>query len=146
MLFSDKYDNGTLVKTDTLGKFESTYRYYEAETPYYDFVDRIKIITKDNDAKSELFIKTYAFSLKTVIELKRSNKNSFFNWRNYKNTDWKLNKNIPLMVFASSWKDEKYGFDRFCGAAHLTENGKDTNELLAMSPSYVMIYYQVSEE
>lgn len=146
LLLSDKYDSGNLIKTDTLGQFESTYRYYEEEKPYYDYMDKIKIITKDDDTKSELFIKTYAFSSKAQIELKRTNKNSFFNWRNYKNTDWKLNKKIPLMVFASSWKDEKYGFDRFCGVAHLTDNGKETNELLAMSPSYVIICYQVTEK
>ena len=98
LLLSDKYDSGNLIKTDTLGQFESTYRYYEEEKPYYDYMDKIKIITKDDDTKSELFIKTYAFSSKAQIELKRTNKNSFFNWRNYKNTDWKLNKKIPLIL------------------------------------------------
>ncbi len=146
VLLSDKYDKGKLVKTDTLAQFGSTYHYYESGKPYYDFIDKIKIITKDNDTKSELFIKTYSFSRKAGVELNRTSENSFFNWRSYSETNWELNKKIPLMVFASSWKDEKYGFDRFCGVAHLTYNEKETNELLALSPSYVMIYYKVSEK
>jgi len=146
ILLSDKYDKGKLVKTDTLAQFESTYRYYEEDKPYYDFMDKIKIITKTDDTKSELHIKTYNFVTKAEIELKRMNENSFFNWRSYKKTDWELDKKIPIMVFASSWKDEKYGFDRFCGVAFLTDNGKDTNELLELSPSYSMIYYQVNKK
>ena len=146
MLLTDRYDSGKLVKTDTLAQFESTYRYYEADTPYLDFLDKIKIITNTTDNQSELHLRTYNLGAKAKIELKRSNENSFFNWRSYKNTTWELNKKIPLLVFASSWKDEKYGFDRFCGVAFLTENGKGTNELLAFSPSYATIYYQVSEK
>lgn len=146
LLLSDLYDNGHLVQTDTLSFFESTYRYYVGDKPYQDFLDKIKIITIDDGAKSELHIKTYSFGSKKEVQLKRTNENSFFNWRSYKNTDWELDKKIPLMVFASSWKDQDYGFDRFCGVAHLTENGKDTNELLSLSPSYVMIYYEVNEK
>jgi len=146
MLLSDKYENGKLVETDTLAQFESSYHYYISDNPNYDFLDKLKIITKDNDFKSDLFIKTYGFTSKTQVELKRTNKNSFFSWRSYINTDWALNKKIPLMVFASSWKDKKFGFDRFCGVARLTENGEATNELLALSPSYVIIYYRVSEK
>ena len=45
-------------------------------------MDKIKIITKTDDTKSELHIRTYNFVTKAEIELKRMNENSFFNWRN----------------------------------------------------------------
>ena len=146
LLLSDKYDHGKLIKTDTLSLFESSYHYYESDKLYHDFLSNIKIITNDNDTKSDLYIKTYSFSSNAAVELKRANENSFFNWRSYYKTNWELNKKIPLMVFASSWKDKKYGFDRFCGVTHLTDNGEATNELLDLSPSYVMIYYRVTEK
>lgn len=56
-----------------------------------------------------------------------------------------MGKKIPLMVFASSWKDETYGFERFCGVAYLTENGEYTNQLLTQSPSYIVISNLVRE-
>ena len=146
ILLSDQYENGDFIKTDTLSQFESTYHYYKKGKPYFDFIDKIKIITKDKDTEIKLFIKSYSFSSEAKVELKRTSINSFFNWRRYKKTEWELDKKIPLMVFASSWKDEEYGFDRFCGVLYLTDNGKDTNELLALSPSYVVIYYRVEEK
>lgn len=145
-LLSEKYNNGILTKTDTLSQFKSTYHYYEGGKPYYDFNDKLTIITKDDGAVSKLFIQGYDFKTEAIIELKQTNENSQFNWRSYRKTDWKLDKKIPLLIFASTWKDEKYGFERFCGVVHLKENEEGTNELLAFSPSYAIIYYQISEE
>lgn len=148
-LIGDTYYHGNLIKKDTLGQFGSTYRYYESntsETPYFDYLDKIKIITKDSENKSEIYIRTYNFGSKMKLELKRDHENSFFNWRRYTQTAWQLNKDIPLLVFASSWTDKEYGFDRFCGVAHLTDNGEETNELLTLSPSYIKIYYTVKEK
>lgn len=58
LLLSDKFDDGILVATDTLGQFESMYRYREGENDYYDFIDKIKIITNDSDTKSQLQFRT----------------------------------------------------------------------------------------
>lgn len=146
MLMSDKYEQGQLIKTDTLLLFENTYRYQESGKIYTDFLSSIKTITKKEKTKSELHIMTYSFSSKVEIELKRTNENSFFNWRTYSNTNWKLNKKIPLMIYASSWEDKKYGVERFCGVRYLTDNGEYTNDLLNSSPSYVIIYYSVIEK
>lgn len=146
VLTSDEYEDGKLIGIDTLAQFSSTYVYFDSQKPYYDFLDKIKIITKVNGNKSDFHLKTYAMSTKNVIELNRKNKNSTFHWRTYKETSWKLNKKVPLMVFASSWRDEAYGFERFCGVMHLTENGKYTNELLSFSPAYAIISYRVTPD
>ncbi len=148
-LLSEKYKDGKLLKTDTIAQFESIYRYYESsdqEAPYYDYMNQIKLITKDSANKSRIHIKTLPMSTYADIELDKANEYSFFIWRRYKNTEWKLEKKIPLMIYASSWRDEKYGYERFCGVATLSENEKYTNELLDFSPNYVMITYRATKK
>ena len=148
ILLLEKFENGVLKNTDTLSWTDN--EFYESinenGTPNMGFIDQIKLLTKTSDEKSELIAKTYKGTVaKKLVELKKTDKNQFFLWRNYKETHWKANKKTPLMVFASSWYDERINNHRFCGVAKLTENTEDTNELLNNSPNYLMVSYKVFE-
>ena len=144
----DEFVNGKITKTDTI--LNETNEYTEpirGEKGYnVHFIDQIKIISQDDDNKSKLKIFTYLLESRSIeIACKKDKKDQFFSWRNYADATWKLNQKIPLMVFASSWEDTKYHFQRFCGVVNLEENEKQTLELLNSSPQYFRISYAVSE-
>ncbi len=145
-IFAETYEKGEIVKTDTLLADDNQYHFFErGETNYFlDYIDQLKFITKSEDNRSEIRLHTYKLSTKTEIELKKWDDRQFYNWRFFTDAHWELNKKIPLMVFASSWKDKRYDFHRFCGVVNLKEGEEGTEELLEESPTYVMFSYQVS--
>ena len=110
-----------------------------------DYFDQIKIFTKTEEAHSEMNIVTYPMRSRKEIELKKTDDQQFFVWRSYTDTRWKLDKKVPLMVFASSWEDKRFGFHRFCGVVHLAEDDARTEELLTSSPNYIVLNYLVRE-
>jgi hypothetical protein len=138
---------GKIVKTDTIFSGNNLYSYFEKGSKDYfiDYIDQIKIFTKDEDNKTSLYFKTYNMGTKKEIAYEKTNIKQFFQWRNYLNTTWKLDKKIPLMVFASSWEDKKYGIQRFCGVVNLIENEKSTKELLSLSPHYFSVNFLVTK-
>jgi len=144
-VFADTYINGSLSMTDTLISYTNEYSYWVDKEHYIGFIDQLKIFTKTDDNKSTLKFQTYALSTKKDISLQRSNSKQFFNWREFKDTKWQLNEKVPLLVFASSWEDKTYGFQRFCGIAKLTNEHEQTKELLTSSPHYIIISYKITE-
>lgn len=145
-ILAETYEKGEIVKTDTLLAGDNQYHYYErGEKNYFlDYIDQLKFISKSEDNRSEVRLHTYAFSTKMEIELEKWDDQQFYNWRFFTDAHWELDKKIPLMVFASSWKDKRHDFHRFCGVVNLEEGDKGTEELLQESPTYVMFSYQVS--
>jgi len=147
ILTIDEYVANQLVKTDTILDDDNEYHYYEESSEIYflNYIDQIKIFTKEEENKLSFSIYTYKQNFKHVLSVEKTDENQFFNLRSYTNTIWQLNKKIPMLIFASSWKDKKYGFQRFCEAVNLVENDKDTEELLSFSPHYFLLSYTVSE-
>ena len=146
-IIKDEYLHGEIVSSDTLIDLGNAYNYYIAEKRYYDFIDQITILTKQipDEKKSQFIIKTFASSISGFIEMKNTDKENILYWRRYTETEWKLNKKIPLLIYASTWLDEKNGFRRFCGPNNLKEDDKDTIDLLKYSPNYVKLSYIVCE-
>jgi len=146
LLTVDEFESGKLVKSDTLMDESNEYDYYEVHgtTYFVDYFDQIKIFTKEGQNKLTLQIKTYSMSLNKVLSYKYIDENQYFNLRRYKNTAWQINKKIPLLVYASSWKDER-GNERFCGAVNMVENEKFTERIISSSPHYFLISYKVSD-
>lgn len=144
-LISETYKKGQVVHTDTILADDNMYHYFQTaqEDVFYDYLDQLKFITKDDDNKSEIRLHTYKMSRKFNIELEKWDDRQFYNWRSYTETHWKLNKKVPLMVFASSWQDKRYDFHRFCGRVTLEEGEEGTEELLRESPTYVLFSYIV---
>lgn len=147
-ILAETYEKGVIVKTDTLLADNNQYHYFEVgQTDYFfDYIDQLKFITKSEDNRSEVRLHTYALSTQHKIELPKWDNQQFYNWRSFTDAHWELNKKVPLMVFASSWKDKHYDFHRFCGVVNLKEGEEGTEELLQESPAYVMFSYLVSPE
>lgn len=144
-IFSEEYVNSKLIKTDTLIDYKNDYSFWIDKKYNQGFIDQIKIFTKTEENISTLSLNTYALGSKKEINLGKNDHRQFYNWRAYEDTKWKLNKKIPLLVFASSWLDKKYNFHRFCGVVKLKEGDERTAELLKYSPNYIVINYKISE-
>jgi hypothetical protein len=147
----DEYVQGKKIKSKNIIEEDNTYIYTndsiatEESVPYIDYIDQITFYMKDNDSINVLELRTYAGGSKMHFKKNITRENQFYNWRSYSKTDWILNENIPLLVYASSWYDEKYKIERFCGVVDLSLKKEYTDELLNNSPHYFAISYKISE-
>jgi len=141
----EEYLDGKVVKTDTIYYGDNEYRFPEMGTNkfYVNYIDQIKIFTKIEENKIILLVNTYKRPDQIEIKYHKTDEKQFFMLRNYLNPVWKMNKKIPLMIYASSWKDGNG--QRFCGVMNLSENDELTNELLSLSPNYFMVSYLVTD-
>ena len=143
IIMLDEFKDGKKVSSDTLFNEDNTYTYFvKGEKDYYiGYIDQIKMITQALDTTFTMNFSTYGVQFKKEIKFGRYNKDSFYNIRSYADTKWILNEKVPLLVYASSWKDQKWGFQRFCGVVDLAQYDQQTLELLNLSPHYFMISY-----
>ena len=131
----------------------NTYTYSDNERAndsirYKDYIKSLTFYTKDadkSDSTSMLTVRTNAFSMMRPLTKKITGEGESYYWRSYSKTDWTLNEEIPLLVYASSWYDEKYDVYRFCGVVDLSQDAAQTNKLLSHSPHYYIISYKVFE-
>lgn len=114
---------------------------------YYDYIDEISIITKDEDSVCKLSIQTYGRGISGLKLIKKKDtKDQFYEWRYYGKDNLKLNEETPMLVFASSWYDKNIDADRFCGAPFdLSSDKKESEILFENSPHYYVISYKLSE-
>ncbi|MCF8363680.1 MAG: DUF5041 domain-containing protein [Prolixibacteraceae bacterium] len=141
----NEYINGEIVKTDTFFVDDNTYAFYENDIRYFNYIDQIKIFTKQEKEELKIKIVTYSMAWQSKIDYEITEQDQNYFVRYYSDATWQENVTIPLMVFASSWRDKKYGFQRFCGATRLDANDKETKTLLEFSPHYFKISYLVSK-
>ena len=143
----DEYKAGKILKSDTIFNFDNEYVYFvEGKQNYFtDYIDQLKVFAKIIDTTLTFQFAAYGISFPYVIHFKKYTKESNYYFRSYQDTKWSLNEKIPLLIYASSWKDEKGGFQRFCGVANLSRNNAKTDELLSYSPHYYMISYIIKE-
>jgi hypothetical protein len=141
-----EYLNGKLIRKKNISPSEDNlYFYYITDKQYADYIKKIKFVTRDVDTASML--KVDIMGNTTGIKLKKQKERpyQFYSWRSYSLTAWELGKEVPLLVFSSSWYDKKYDLERSCGAVDLSENKAATIELLQNSPHYFVVSYQISE-
>lgn len=146
----DEYQDGKLIDSRTLINNNNIYYHWpepadENSQPFFDYIDQISFYAKETDGEVAISISTYSFSLKNNIKQNKTRDGQFYNWRRYSKTEWKLNEPIPMLVYASSWYDKEFDFDRFCGTVDLSRSIADTKELLESSPHYFIVSYKVSE-
>ncbi|MCA0132140.1 DUF5041 domain-containing protein [Winogradskyella alexanderae] len=144
-IFAEEYVNSKLIKTDTLVDYNNEYGFWIDEEYNPAYIDQIKIFTKTEENFAKINIRTYAMGSTKEINLGKTDHRQFYNWRAYEDTQWKLNENVPLLIFASSWLDKQFNFHRFCGVVNLKENDEGTQELLDNSPNYVVLSFRISE-
>lgn len=146
-LLLEEYVDNKLILTDTLIADNNQYHYYEGndgDKYYLDYIDQIKIFTKDEEDMSRIYLKTYGRTTKKEIKFNKTEGKQFYIWCRYSSTNWVLDQKVPLLVCASSWKDDN-GRQRFCGVVDLSMDKKRTEELLSQSPHYFVISYKVTE-
>ena len=145
LLIIDEFKGGKNINADTILNQDNTYHYSEnGEKDYYTaYINQMKIFTKSEDTTLTLHFKTYKMAFKRKIHVEKYSDRSFYYVRAYLDTKWSLKEKIPLLIYASSWKDKVGDFQRFCGAVNLSKNDKATEELLALSPHYYVISYVV---
>lgn len=148
VLLSEYVDGVKISSTNLYFYGKNSYTHYGSEGEYYtDYIDNISFFTREkNDTTVGLSIQTQAFSISDIALVKRISRNGqTYNWRRYSKTPWELDQEIPLLVFASSWYDEQYKFDRFCGVVDMSRDQESAKELLDSSGHYYIISYRVKE-
>ncbi|KAA6302421.1 MAG: hypothetical protein EZS26_001534 [Candidatus Ordinivivax streblomastigis] len=148
--YINEYVTGEKVDDGNEFSMDNTYSYYEKtknnETiEYRDYIESITCYTKETDSTSLITIETYNMNLTLPVKKQITRESQSYYWRSYSQADWMLNETIPLLVYASSWYDEKTEFERFCGATDLSLNAEDTKDLLDSSPHYFVISYKIFE-
>lgn len=151
----DEYANGEKVNSKTLhlrDDDDNTYYHFiktdsAKETRYYDYIDEITFFAKDEDDICKLNIKTYGRGIGGLKLIKKKDMpHQFYNWRYYGKDKLKLNEDIPMLVFASSWYDKNIDAQRFCGAPFdLSTDKTESAILFKNSPHYYVISYKLSE-
>ena len=146
----EEYENGRIVDSTIIFNQNNAYYYLpdemnENEETFMDFIDQYAFYTNENGNNIDITISSYNANARCKIKQKRTRDNQFYQWRNYSKTDWKLNEKIPLLLYASSWYDKEFDFERFCGVVDLSYDEKDTKELMVNSPHCYKISYKVSE-
>ena len=113
---------------------------------YIDYIPNITVFTKDNDSTMNLIIGSYRAEDRITLS-KKKNRGEWLTYhcRAYSKIDWKLNEEIPLLVYGSPWWDESINNYRFCTAPDLSMNERITKELYENSPHYHVLGYKVSE-
>lgn len=150
----DEYVNGEKVKTQDIiytHQGKNVYIHFikdsieQESVPYFDYIPKLTFISKDNDTTLLLGINHLGGSSRRSLKKNKERESQFYNWRTYSKTDWKLNEDVPLIVYASSWYDERIKTDRFCGVVDLSLNEEDTKELIDNSPHYYVISLKIFE-
>ena len=118
----------------------------QKDVRYFDYIPKLTFLTKDSDTTMTIDLHTYANNSRGIkLKKNKVRDNQFYDWRSYSKIDWKLNEEVPLLVYASSWYDEHIRADRFCGVEDLSMDEKETKELLEKSPHYYVINIKVFE-
>lgn len=148
-----EYKDGEIVKRRSVGVMnDNTYRYYKNNDPFtnkvsVDYIDQITFFAKDMDSLVYLKVETYIGALQGIKLTKHLTRHGQgYSWRSYSKTDWKLNQEIPVLVYASSWVDKTHRIERSCAAADLSSNILEAKALFDNSPHYYVISYVVFEE
>lgn len=150
----NEYENNELVRSSDIVytyKGKNIYVHWipdsieHKDVPFIDYIPKLTFYTKDNDSTLLLSLETYGNTNNTLLKKKIIRDGQFYNWRTYRQTEWKLNEEIPLLVYASSWYDERIKTDRFCGIVDLSRDEKETKELLDSSPHYYVVCLKVFE-
>ena len=150
-VYLNEYVNGEKVNSRSIDRNRNIYRYpainpiTQERSIYFDYVPKLTIFTKDNDTSMSLTLENYVSSTGIRLTKNKVRENQFYVWRPYSKTDWKLNEEVPLLVYSSSWYDEKNNVERNCAVRDLSMNEDATKELFDTSPHYYIISFKVSE-
>ncbi len=143
----DEYKQGSIVNSDTILSYNNEYVFYpKQDTNYYiNYFDQIKVISKIEDTVLTMQFSTYSMGFRHKINYSKASEETYYRFRTYNDTKWKLNKKVPLFIYASSWEDKDSKYQTFCGVVSLSEGDSRTIQLLDSSPHYYIVNYKISE-
>ena len=150
-VYIDEYVAGEKANTKYIFRGDNTYThitdlvYTENTIIYHDYIDKFMFYLKEQEDGLMINFISYAMGSIQKLERKKDRESQFYISRNYSKTDYKVNEPVPLFVYASSWHDDKYDIERFCGVMDLSLDPEGTKELLDSSPHYYIVSYKVSE-
>lgn len=144
----DEYVDGKKVSTESISPNKhNTYTFYEGDKLYFNYINELKFIAKEvkSDSVALLNIEVHGNTYDVQLKKHKERRGQFYQWRRFYKADWVLDKEIPVLVFASSWYDKKNSMERFCGVVDLSSDKNATDELLKNSTHYFMINYKISQ-
>lgn len=146
-VWAEEYRDGKVVEKHRMMDGDNGYLFWEGgrTEPYVDYIDVIKFFTKTEDGTISVVVDTCSGETSKRFKMKKDSDDQFFQWRSWRETTWKLGEKVPLLVYASSWRDQQLGAHRFCGVVNLSLDAAMTEELLGRSPHYILFSYVVSE-
>ena len=110
---------------------------------YFDYIPDLTIFSKKDNDTVVLKVEHLGLAIGGIkLSEKKVRDRQFYNWRSYSKTDWILNEEVPLLVYASSYHDGEV--ERFCGEVDLSKDEEATKELLEKSPHYYVISIKIS--
>lgn len=140
----EEYSADTLKQKVILYEGKNWFNSYKEKQLIERFVDQLRIITKKGDNNCILSIDLQGTTLDRQFSIEKTYDRQFFLWRPYAETNWALNKKVPLMAYISSWRDKK-GYIRHCGVRRLKNNSEDTDQFFSNSPNYFILSYIAKE-
>jgi len=143
----DEYVNGKKVSSKDISPNEkNVYFFWEQGKQYADYISKIKFIARDVDSLDMLTIDIMGNTTGGIkLRKQKERAHQFYVWRRFSVTNWTLNKEVPMLLYSSSWYDKKFDFERSCGAVDLSKDKAATEELTKNSPHYYLISYKMSE-
>lgn len=131
-IFTQELRYGKVVATDTLFNAANTYSYFVEGQYRNGFYNEIKIFTLKHMNYCSADIRTYAFSTQADLSLQAEGKEDDFLLKDFKETQWKLNEAIPLLIFAFPGPDSPAQED-------------DSPEILMKTSEYaILVNYLIS--
>jgi len=134
----DEYVDGKKINSKEIFKENNIYKNLTEQTN--NRIPTLTVFSKDDS--TAVFLKIGLLGGETrETKLKKNivRKDQYYFWRAYAKIDWKLNEELPLLVYASSWYDERIKQDRFCGPMELFGDKKE----LELSPHYYVISLKI---
>lgn len=149
----DEYTNGEKTNSKNLEFPKNNTYFYSIKTDsaqkknFYDYIDEITFFTKDEDSVCKLSIQTDGRGISGLkLTKKKDAEHQFYEWRYYGKHKLKLNADIPMLVYASSWYDKDLNAQRFCGSPFdLSSDETESAVIFNNSPHYYVISYKLSE-
>jgi len=141
----DEYAGGEKTNSRSI-PFNNTYRYVKDSIMYFDYMPKLTIFAHDNDTVQTLQISFYGGAMGGIkLNKKKERASQSYLWRAYSKKDWKLNEEVPLLVYGSTWYDARFNIERFCAVIDLSLSEEATQELFDNSPHYFVLSLKVYE-
>jgi hypothetical protein len=143
----DEFVNGKKVESKEISPdANNLYFYWEQNKQYTDYISKIKFVAKDVDSADLVTVDIMGNTIGGIKLMKQKKRiHQFYTWRAFSVINWELNKQVPMLIYSSSWYDKRFNIERSCGAVDLSKDKAATKDLIDNSPHYFMISYKITQ-